>query len=49
MKHDQILEKLGKYKTGKACLYINKLNDINIDVLEELVRNSVEYIAKLND
>ena len=37
--HDQ-LERLGKHKTGKGCLYINKLSNINESVLEELVTTS---------
>src|SRR5690606_1766154 len=37
-----LLQKLGKYKTGKACLYINKLEDIDIDVLKELIKISIE-------
>lgn len=32
-----LLEKLGKYKHGKSCLYINKLSDVDLDVLEELI------------
>jgi len=38
--HDyaDILRRLGKHKIGKACLYVNKLSDIDMDVLEELVR-----------
>jgi hypothetical protein len=31
------LEKLGKHKTGKACLYINSLNEINISVLKKII------------
>ena len=31
------LKELGKYKTGKGCLYIKKLSDINMDVLEKLI------------
>ena len=34
---DDILARIGKYKKGKSCLYINKLADINMSVLEELV------------
>ena len=37
---DALLAKLGKHKTGKACLYVNKLADIDLDVLEQLVRLS---------
>ncbi|MFM6931142.1 MAG: DUF1801 domain-containing protein [Novosphingobium sp.] len=34
---DALFARLGKYKTGKACLYINKLADVDVDVLEQLV------------
>lgn len=44
-KYDGLMQKLGKYKTGKACLYINSLDDVNTDVLMELVSLSVKYIA----
>ena len=40
------LEDLGKYKMGKACIYVKRLSDINIDVLEKL---SSETIAYLNE
>ncbi|MEX0329594.1 MAG: DUF1801 domain-containing protein [Ruegeria sp.] len=33
-----ILQRLGKHRLGKSCLYINKLEDIDLDVLEELIR-----------
>jgi hypothetical protein len=36
------LYKLGKHKTSKACLYINKLTDVDLEVLERLVRRSYE-------
>lgn len=36
----QLIDKLGKCKHGKGCLYINKLTDINIEVLEELLIKS---------
>lgn len=45
-KYDKLLKRLGKYKTGKSCLYINKLQDINKDVLKELVIESVNYMKK---
>lgn len=35
--HDASLKKLGKYKTGAGCLYINKLADVDIKVLEGLI------------
>jgi hypothetical protein len=36
------LEKLGKHKTGVGCIYINKLEDIDLNVLEELVDSSLK-------
>jgi hypothetical protein len=47
-KYDEILGRLGKFKTGKSCLYINKLEDINIDVLKNLITESVEYLKAKN-
>ncbi len=38
----EILSRLGKHKTGKGCLYINKLEDINMDVLHELIESSMQ-------
>ncbi|SHG89657.1 DUF1801 domain-containing protein [Winogradskyella jejuensis] len=37
----ELLEKLGKHKTGKSCLYINRLSDIDVDVLKTLVSKSI--------
>jgi hypothetical protein len=39
----KLLAKLGKHKTGKGCLYIKKLDEVNLSVLEDLVKQSVEY------
>lgn len=36
------LAKLGKYKTGKGCLYVNKLGDIDLDVLREMIAVSAK-------
>ncbi len=38
--YEEMLAKLGKHKTSKACLYINKLADVDPAVLEEIVRRS---------
>ena len=46
-KHNKLLEKLGKFKTGKSCLYIKKLQDININILKELMKNSLLNMEKL--
>jgi len=40
------LDRLGKYKTGKSCLYVNKLDDIDMDVLREIVEDGVAYMRK---
>jgi hypothetical protein len=39
-----LMKKLGKYKTGKSCLYLNKLDDVDHDVLEKLIGDSVEVM-----
>jgi hypothetical protein len=44
--HEELLEKLGKHKKGKGCLYVNKLDDIDLSVLRKLVESSVRRIAK---
>lgn len=41
-----LTRKLGKHKTGKACLYVNKLADIDITVLEEIIRLSYQTTVK---
>lgn len=38
------LSRLGKHKLGKSCLYINKLADIDLNVLEEIVQDGVAYM-----
>lgn len=43
---DPLYKKLGKYKTGKSCLYINKLSDVDIGVLEKIIAQSVAYMRK---
>lgn len=39
---DKLLENFGKHTKSKACVYINKLDDINIDALKELIRYTVK-------
>ena len=41
--YDRLLSRLGKHRKGAACLYINKLADVDTDVLRELVRQSFEH------
>jgi hypothetical protein len=38
--YQRFLEKLGKHSTGKGCLYIKRLSDINVDVLKDLIAES---------
>lgn len=40
------LRKLGKHKIGRSCLYINKLADIDIDVLKDLIKSNYEHGKK---
>lgn len=44
--YEDLMEKLGKFKTGKSCLYIKKLEDIDMSVLKKLIQKSVNDIAK---
>jgi hypothetical protein len=46
--YEGLLAELGKHKTGKACLYIRKIEDIDLDTLRELVRQSVEHMVESN-
>jgi len=39
-----LLDNLGKFKMGKACIYVKKLSDINISTLENLCKTSIAYI-----
>lgn len=47
-RYNALLKELGKHKTGKSCLYINKLEDVDLKVLKELVKESVEVMAASN-
>jgi len=39
--YDELLEKLGKHKTGKSCLYVKRLDDLHLPTLKKLIRHSV--------
>jgi glycosyltransferase involved in cell wall biosynthesis len=39
----ELLKLLGKYKTGKGCLYINKLSEIDLDVLKEIIQKGLQF------
>lgn len=40
-RYPSLMAKLGRHKTGKSCLYVRRLADVDLDVLRELVRESV--------
>lgn len=44
--HAEILARLGKVKTGKSCLYIKRLSDVDIDAFEHLVTGSLAMMAE---
>ena len=41
---NKLLEELGKFKMGKACIYMKKLSDINIEVLKKISMLSIDYL-----
>ena len=46
--YDELLQRLGKHSTGKACLYVKRLADVDPAVLRELVKLSVEHMVSTN-
>jgi uncharacterized protein DUF1801 len=44
--YESLLARLGKHSTGKSCLYIKRLDDVDLDVLEEMVRRSVARMQR---
>ena len=44
--YHEYMQRLGKYKTGKSCLYLKKLNDIDREILKKLVSGSVAYMRE---
>ena len=45
-KEPELMEKLGKYKAGKSCLYIKSLDDVHVPTLKKLIRESVKAVKK---
>ena len=43
---ESLMNKLGKYKTGKSCLYIKRLSDVDEKILEQLINRSVKYMRE---
>ncbi|HSP20729.1 MAG TPA: DUF1801 domain-containing protein [Planococcus sp. (in: firmicutes)] len=42
-----LLERFGKHTTGKACVYINKTEDVDLDILKELIVQSIDFLQQL--
>lgn len=41
---EKLMTKLGKHKTGKGCLYIKKLEDVDVKILQKLIEESVSFL-----
>ncbi|HLU90598.1 MAG TPA: DUF1801 domain-containing protein [Cyclobacteriaceae bacterium] len=41
---DELLKDLGKFKMGKACIYVKKLSDINQEVLKKLMKSTIDFL-----
>jgi hypothetical protein len=48
-RYGELLKRLGKHTTGKSCLYIKTLDDVDLPTLRELVKQSVRHMAKSNE
>lgn len=42
--HEHLLKELGKFKIGKACIYIKKLSDINQEVLVKMIKETIAFL-----
>jgi len=41
---EALFSKLGKHSSGKACIYVKKLEDIDLEILEALIKQSIKYL-----
>jgi hypothetical protein len=46
--YEELLRKLGKHKTGKSCLYLNRLDEIHLPTLKKMIQQSVAHMTKTN-
>jgi hypothetical protein len=46
--YDDLLGKLGKHSTGKSCLYVRRLENVDLDVLKEMIEKSVAHMQAAN-
>ena len=44
VRHSELLARLGKHTTSRVCLYIKRLSDVDFSILEQIVRDSYDYI-----
>lgn len=42
--HEHLLQDLGKFKMGKACIYVKKLSDINPDALKKIMKATIDFL-----
>ena len=45
-RHQALMDRLGKYRTGKCCLYVKRLSDLDEEVLEELIAENLAYMRE---
>jgi hypothetical protein len=45
-RYEELMSRLGKHRTGISCLYVRRLADVDLEVLEELVRRSVAWLRE---
>ena len=45
-RYGELLKKLGKYKTGRSCLYVKTLDDIDLATLKEMLKQAVKHMTK---
>jgi len=43
-RHADLLEKLGKHTASKSCLYIKRLSDVDLTILEQIMQSSYDYV-----
>ncbi|MGN0002830.1 MAG: DUF1801 domain-containing protein [Sphingobacterium composti] len=43
---DKLLSNLGKYKMGKSCIYINKLSDIDLNILQKIMESTIAFLSE---
>jgi hypothetical protein len=45
-KREELLKQIGKHTSGKACVYVNKVADIDVEVLKKLIQESITFLQK---